>query len=318
MMSVFQILAADGAAQTGAGEAVAAQQLQEKAAELAQEALDHAGVTQTRSAIDAYFEQLPVRALSLGIRVLIALVILWVGSRVIRFLLKLVKKAMNKAGAETGVTQFVQSFLKAVLYVVLLLLIAAEFGVDTASIIAIVGSAGIAIGLALQGSLSNLAGGVLILLMKPFTVGDYISESATGKEGTVSDIQIFYTKLVTFDNKIVVLPNGALAGATITNVTKSPVRRQDIRVSVSYSADLSVAKQALTQMLEEDPSVLKEREHRVVVEELGDSGVHLIVRFWCNSGDYWDARFRITESCKTVLDRAGVEIPFPQVDVHMK
>lgn len=194
--------------------------------------------------------------------------------------------------------------------------LAASFGVDAASIVALLGSAGVAIGLAVQGSLSNLAGGVLILVLKPFKVGDYIVESATGKEGTVTEIQIFYTKLLTGDNRTVVLPNGSLANNSLVNVTAQEARRMDIRVSVSYKADLRLAKSVLMQVLTEDTAVLKDRDMLVFVDELGSSAVELGVRCWFKREDFWAGKWRVTENCKLALDEAGVEIPYNQLDVH--
>ena len=192
------------------------------------------------------------------------------------------------------------------------------FGVDAASIVALLGSAGVAIGLAVQGSLSNLAGGVLILLLKPFKVGDYIVEGSSGKEGTVKEIQIFYTKLLTYDNQTIILPNGNLANNTIVNVTAAESRRCDVKVSVAYSADIRKAKEVLTKVLSEDPDTIKEREHFVFVDELADSGINLCVRCWFKNEDFWQGKWRITEQCKYALDKAGIEIPFPQMDVHMR
>ena len=200
---------------------------------------------------------------------------------------------------------------------ILILTLASSFGVDAASIVALLGSAGVAIGLAVQGSLSNLAGGVLILLLKPFRVGDYIVEGASGKEGTVKEIQIFYTKLLTYDNQTIILPNGNLANNTIVNVTAAECRRCDVMVSVSYSADLKKAKEVLTRMLSADPNIMKDRDHFVFVDALEDSGINLCVRCWFKNEDFWQGKWRITENCKYVLDEAGIEIPFPQMDVHL-
>ena len=184
--------------------------------------------------------------------------------------------------------------------------------------LALIPQAGVAIGLAVQGSLSNLAGGVLILLLKPFKVGDYIVEGSSGKEGTVKEIQIFYTKLLTYDNQTIILPNGNLANNTIVNVTAAECRRCDVMVSVSYSADLKKAKEVLTRMLSADPNIMKDRDHFVFVDALEDSGINLCVRCWFKNEDFWQGKWRITENCKYVLDEAGIEIPFPQMDVHMR
>ncbi|MCM1191242.1 MAG: mechanosensitive ion channel [Butyrivibrio sp.] len=267
--------------------------------------------------LKGFFSELPEKALHLGVRVLLALLTFIIGVQLIKLVRKIVKKSMNRAGAETGAIQFVDSFIKAALYVLLALTIASSFGVDAASIVAVLGSAGVAIGLAVQGSLSNLAGGVLILLLKPFRVGDYIQESATGHEGTVTEIQIFYTKLLTADNKAVILPNGQLANNSIVNVTSQQDRRMDIVVGVSYKADLKRAKEVLEAVLREDEAVLKDRDMLVFVSELDSSSVNLGVRCWFRQEDFWQGKWRVTENCKLALDAAGIEIPFNQLDVHM-
>ena len=265
-----------------------------------------------------YIEDLGPKALNVGIRIVIAIILFIVGLQLIKLVRKLISKAMEKAKADAGVKGFVDSFVNAALFVLLILLIAIQCGVDAASIVAIIGSAGVAIGLAVQGSLSNLIGGILILILKPFTVGDYIIDSGSGKEGTVIEIKIFHTRLRTFDNKIVVLPNGNLANNVIVNVTKEKTRRIDILCGISYSADTNKAKEALLNMLKEDESVLKDKEYRVVVSALKDSCVELTVRFWVKSKDYWDAYYRITENTKKTLDKENISIPFPQLDVHIQ
>lgn len=256
------------------------------------------------------------KILNLGGRILFAIICFLIGAQVIKFVRKIVRRGMEKAKADLGVVQFVDSFLKASMYVVLALMIASSFGVDAASIVALLGSAGVAIGLAVQGSLSNLAGGVLILLLKPFKVGDYII--ASGQEGEVSEIQIFYTRLVTPDNKEVILPNGSLANNSIVNVTTRKCRRVDVPVSISYNSDIKKAKEVLTKMLNEDDKAMKDRDRIVFVDALGESSINLIVRCWFSNEDYWDGKWRITENCKHVLDEAGIEIPFNQLDVYMK
>lgn len=267
--------------------------------------------------VEHFFMELPEKALHLGVKVLLALLTFILGVQLIRLIRKIVKKSMNRAGAETGAVQFVDSFLKAALYVLLALMIASSFGMEAASIVAVLGSAGVAIGLAVQGSLSNLAGGVLILLLKPFRVGDYIQENATGNEGTVTEIQIFYTKLLTADNRTVILPNGQLANNSIVNVTAQKDRRMDIVVGVSYKADLKQAKEVLENVLREDEAVLKDKDMLVFVSELDSSSVNLGVRCWFKQEDFWTGKWRVTENCKLALDAAGIEIPFNQLDVHV-
>ncbi|MCI8432510.1 MAG: mechanosensitive ion channel [Lachnospiraceae bacterium] len=267
--------------------------------------------------ISRFFAELPEKALHLGVRVILAVLCFAFGVQLIKLIRRLVKKSMQRANAEVGAVQFVDSFIKAALYVLLVLMLASSFGVDAASIVAVLGSAGVAIGLAIQGSLSNLAGGVLILLLKPFRVGDYILESSGGREGTVTEIQIFYTRLLTPDNKAVILPNGNLANNSIVNMTQQPHRRMDLRVSVSYDADLKLAKETLSGVLEEDPAVLPDMDRLVFVDELGDSAVILGVRCWFKQADFWTGKWRVTENCKLALDQAGIQIPYNQLDVHL-
>lgn len=269
-------------------------------------------------ALKDFWDTLPEKALGLGIRILLAVLFFFIGVQLIKLMRKLLVKSMKRANVELGAVQFVDSFVKAALYVVLIFMLASSFGVDAASIVAILGSAGVAIGLAIQGSLSNLAGGVLILMLKPFKVGDYIIEGSANKEGTVSEIQIFYTKLLTPDNKVIVLPNGSLANNNLTNVTAAHCRRLDIIVGIAYQADIRTAKKALEEVLEKDPKAMREKEMLVAVDELADSCIRLLVRCWFANEDYWEGKWRITEACKYALDEAGVEIPFPQMDVHMR
>lgn len=256
-------------------------------------------------------------ALSLGGRILIALLVLFIGSKLIKFVLKIFLKAFEKTDADKSVAQFLHSLIKAALYVVLAFLVASYCGVDAASIVALLGSAGVAIGLALQGSLANLAGGVLILILRPFSIGDYIVDSL-GNEGVVDDIQIFYTKLRTGDNKVIILPNGTLANNCITNVTTSNFRRCDITIGISYDADIKAAKEVIDQVVESDPKTLKNMEMIVFVSELADSSVNLGVRCWFANEDYWTGRWRLNENIKYALDEAKISIPYPQMDVHVK
>lgn len=267
---------------------------------------------------EKFFEELPTKALSLGVRILLAVVCFVIGTQLIKLVRKIIRKSMTRAKADVGVIQFTESFAKTALYVILILTIMGSFGVDAASIVAVLGSAGVAIGLAIQGSLSNFAGGVLILLLKPFKVGDYIVEDNKGNEGVVTEIQLFYTKLTTFDNRVVILPNGTLANTSMTNVTEKEKRRLDIPVGIAYDSDLAEAKKVLTNLLMQDPDTLKNDELFVYVDELGDSAIKLCLRCWVNKEVYWQAKWRLTEQIKYTLDEAGISIPFPQLDVHQK
>ncbi len=267
--------------------------------------------------IERFFEELPEKALHLGVRILLALVFFFIGVQCIKLLRKIIKKSLQKANADVGVTQFIDSFIKIGTYAVLIMVIATSFGVDAASIIAVFGSAGVAIGLALQGSLSNLAGGVLILILKPFKVGDYIIEDTNKNEGTVSEIQIFYTKLTTPDNKIIVLPNGTLANSSLTNVTQAPDRRNELKIGITYESDIKTAKSVLMQLLEEEEAVLKDKDMLVFVDDLADSSVVIGVRCWFNKEDFWQARWRLLENAKYALEENGVVLAYPQLDVHL-
>ena len=268
--------------------------------------------------IASFLDTLPEKALNLGIRIGLALVFFFIGMQLIRLIRKIIRKSMNRAGAEIGVIQFVDSFVKASLYIILILTLASSFGVDAASIVALLGSAGVAIGLAVQGSLSNLAGGVLILLLKPFKVGDYIVEGSSGKEGTVKEIQIFYTKLSTIDNKTIVIPNGMLTNNSITNATAKDERQLDLRVGISYDADIRQAKSVIENLLIKDECIIKNEQINVFVHELADSAVVLGIRAWVKNEEYWETRWRLLEEIKILLDENGIEIPYPQMAVHMK
>ena len=267
--------------------------------------------------IETALRQLSTAAMNLGGRILAALLVLFIGSKLIKFALRLFIKTLEKTHADTSVCQFLHSLIKAALYVVLGFIVASYCGVDAASIVALLGSAGVAIGLALQGSLSNLAGGILILILRPFNVGDYIIDSA-GNEGTVDEIQIFYTKLRTGDNRVIILPNGNLANNSITNVTTSKVRRCDITVGIAYDADIKKAKAVLEKVLEEDAHILQDKDRIVYVAALADSSVNLGVRCWFDNSEYWAGVWRLNENIKYALDDAHISIPYPQMDVHLK
>lgn len=271
-----------------------------------------------RNAIEKFLQTLPEKALHLGIRVVLAVVVLLVGLQVIRLVRRLVEKSLLRTNADKGVSQFLDSLIKIGLTGLLILMIATSFGLDAASVVAMLGSIGVAFALALQGSLANCAGGVLILLLKPFVVGDYIIEGTKSQEGTVIEIQMFYTKLQTADGMVITLPNGALANNNIVNYSTMTVRRMDVSIGISYDADINEAKKVLLEVLEKEPALLRENEYKVFVKELADSAVILGMRCWFSNGDYWDGRARVLEEAKGALDANGIGIPYPQLDVHMK
>ena len=256
--------------------------------------------------------------ITFGLKVLAALVAFFVGRLVIRWIRKIVRRSFERSGADKGVEQFVDSLLKYGLYALLVFSLISSLGFDTTSVAAVLASGGVAIGLALQGSLSNFAGGVLILLLKPFVVGDYIIEDSNGKEGTVKEIQIFYTKLSTIDNKTIVIPNGMLTNNSITNATAKDERQLDLRVGISYDADIRQAKSVIENLLIKDECIIKNEQINVFVHELADSAVVLGIRAWVKNEEYWETRWRLLEEIKILLDENGIEIPYPQMSVHMK
>ncbi len=269
------------------------------------------------SLLGKFIQELPEKALGLGIRVLLAALALFIGLQSIRLLRRIVEKSLAKTNADRGVAQFLDSLIKIGLTTLLILMIAISFGLDAASVMAMLGSAGVAFALAMQGSLSNCAGGVLILLQKPFVIGDYIIEGSRGQEGTVVEIQLFYTKLRTADDVIITLPNGSLANHNITNYTAVETRRMDVTIGISYDADLKLAKEVLMKVLESEERVLTKLDKKVFVKELGDSAVVLNVRCFFLNEDYWDGRAAVLENCKLALDANNISIPYPQMDVHL-
>lgn len=256
--------------------------------------------------------------ITFGLKVLAALVAFFIGRLVIRWIRKIVRRSFERSGADKGVEQFVDSLLKYGLYALLVFSLISSLGFDTTSVAAVLASGGVAIGLALQGSLSNFAGGVLILLLKPFVVGDYIIEDSNGKEGTVKEIQIFYTKLSTIDNKTIVIPNGMLTNNSITNATAKDERQLDLRVAISYDADIRQAKSVIENLLIKDECIIKNEQINVFVHELADSAVVLGIRAWVKNEEYWETRWRLLEEIKLLLDENGIEIPYPQMTVHMQ
>lgn len=251
-----------------------------------------------------------------GIRLLLAVLLLLVGGRLIKVVKKFLWRTLNRAGVDDGLNRFLTSVANVLLYGILIFIAAEHIGISSASIIALLGSAGVAIGLALQGSLANFAGGVLILIAKPFKVGDYIM-TADGEAGTVKDIGLVYTTLTTADNSKIVIPNGGLSNSVLTNVTGMDKRRVDLEVGIGYNSDLKQAQKIMREILETHPLVLKEEPIQVFVKSLGDSSVRLEGRAWASTDDYWQVRWDVTEAVKLAFDEARIEIPFNQMDVHI-
>lgn len=287
------------------------------------EALNHAQeglqeVAQNPGLIRTWLQGLVPDLLNFVFQVVIALAIYVIGGKIIKGITKMIRRSMERAGTDEGVKQFMIPVIKYSLYVLLIFVIMGLFGIATTSAVAVLGSAGVAVGLALQGSLSNFAGGVLILLLKPFRVGDYIIEDSHKNEGTVSEISIFYTKLLTVDNKVIVIPNGTLSNSSLTNVTNMDRRRVDLVVGIAYEADIRTAKEIMLAVAEEEPARLTDEDVVVFVDNLGASSVDLGIRVWVNAADYWPARWRLLENIKYAFDEKGISIPYQQIDVQIK
>ena len=254
--------------------------------------------------------------IDVGIRIAITLAILIIGFWIAKVLSKAIVKVLKKRGADDSLVSFMRSLTSIGLKVLVLITAMSQLGVEMTSFVAILGAAGLSIGLAFSGTLSNFAGGVMILLFKPFKVGDYVNMQ--GEEGTVKEILIFNTNLTTLDNKIIILANGAVANGTVTNFTKAEKRRVDWVFGIAYGDDLKVAKVLLDKFISEDERILKEGANFIGVGELGDSSVNITVRAWVKTEDYWNVFFTMNERVYNEFGDAGLSIPFPQMDVHMQ
>jgi small conductance mechanosensitive channel len=250
-----------------------------------------------------------------GVNIISAVLILFIGNIIVKAVANSVSKVLEKKNMDKAVVEFVHGLVRYLLFVIVLIAALGRVGVQTASVVAVIGAAGLAVGLALQGSLSNFAAGVLIVAFRPFKSGDYVEIG--GVAGSVEAIQIFQTVLKTPDNKMVVVPNSGVIGSPITNYSRHETRRVDLVIGVSYSADLKQTKQVIRDVLEKDTRILKDPDIQIGVLALADSSVNFVVRPWCKTADYWDVYFDSTQAIKEALDEAGIEIPFPQMDVHL-
>ncbi len=250
--------------------------------------------------------------------IIFAIIILIVGIFLSKLVVKLMGKAMDKSKLDLTINHFIKSMVKIILYVVLITVILTLLGVPTTSIITVIGTAGVAVGLALQNSLSNLAGGFLILIAKPFKVGSYIA--VNGVEGTVTSINILYTKLMTIDNKAIYIPNGMASNAVLTNVTEADLRRVDNVFSISYDDDYRKACAAIEKALGRCPKILTDTLHKPFIRMCAHSAssIDIAVRVWCSTSDYWDVYFDVIEFIRAEFIEQGIEIPYQQLDVHMK
>ncbi len=247
----------------------------------------------------------------------LALIVLFIGTRIIKGIIKVFHKAMSLKNIDPGVETFLESVLKWILSIILLTIILGLFGVTTTSISAAVAGLGVTIGLALQGALSNFAGGVLILLMRPFKVGDYIIEHGTNQEGTVVRINIIYTTLKMTDGRLVQIPNGKLSATSLTNNTSITRRMFNETVGISYDSDIKKAKSIMQQIAEQQDHLITSEPIKVFVAELGDSAVQIGLRFWVETEYYWPTKWAVLEEIKERFDKQGIEICFNQLDVHI-
>ncbi len=250
-----------------------------------------------------------------GIKIIAAVAILIIGRMVSKVLQKLIVKVMDKKNVDKTISSFASSMVFSALYIFVILAALSQIGIQTTSFMTIIGAAGLAIGLALQGSLSNFAAGFLIILFRPFKLGDYVE--AGGVSGSISKISIFTTDINTVDNKKIIVPNAQIMNGTITNYTAEKTRRVDLTFGVGYEADISKVKDILNKIIKEHKLILKDPEPFVRLGNLGDSSIDFTVRVWSKTEDYWTVHFDLIESAKEEFDKANISIPYPQMDVHM-
>ena len=255
------------------------------------------------------------RLIAFGIDLLIAVLIFAAGKLILKMIKKLIRNIFTKSGVDLGVAKFIDSIVNVLGYIIIFIIICGQIGIQTTSFITLLGTPRVSIGLALQGSLSNFAGGILILVGKPFVVGDYII--AENVEGTVEKIDIIYTTLTTVDNRTVKFPNGTLSNSIVINSTNQGKRRVDVPVGIGYQEDVAKAKKIAESVMKSCPMMLPDEENAVVVRELGESSVNLEIRMWSATKDYFDAKFYLNEKVKEAFDQNQIDIPYRQVDVHL-
>ncbi|MGI9544080.1 MAG: mechanosensitive ion channel family protein [Cyclobacteriaceae bacterium] len=265
--------------------------------------------------METYIDRTIDLVLSYAPDLIIALLILWVGLRLIKFIEKLLTRVFEKRNFDPTLQSFLSNLISWSLRIMLIITVVSMLGVPTTSFIAVLGAAGLAIGLALQGSLANFAGGILILMFRPFKLGDKIKSQ--GNVGVVQEIQILFTILSSANNETVILPNAVVMNSEIINYTTLGKIRVDLPIGISYDADIAKAKQVILETLSRDPKILQDPSPSVGVNQLADSAVNLMVMPWCEPQNYWAVHFNSLEQCKVALDQAGVQIPFPQLDVHL-
>ena len=269
----------------------------------------------TTQQINEVISKLIDGSIDLGGRILAALIIFFVGKYLINWANKLFAKMLQNRNVDASIQSFLKSIVNITLLVMLFLAVIGKLGIELTSFAALLASVGVAVGMALSGNLSNFAGGVIILVFRPYKVGDYI-EASTGASGKVSDIQIFHTVLTTSDNKVVYVPNGSMSSAVVTNYNRKETRRLQFTFGVEYGTDFEFAKSVLLEIINKDSRILKDPEPLIVVGELADSSVNIIVRVWVNSDDYWNVNFDMNKNVYATFNEKGISFPFPQLTVH--
>ena len=265
--------------------------------------------------LDVFLTKMIDLGISVGSKILLAIVVFIVGRWIVRRLNKLLAKILEKRHVEASLSTFVKSLVNITLTLLLIIVVIGVLGIETSSFIALFASAGVAIGMALSGTLQNFAGGVMILLFKPFKVGDTIE--AQGQSGTVREIQIFNTILATPDNKIIIIPNGGLSTGLMKNYSREATRRVDWEFGIAYGDDYTKAKAVIARLLDADGRVLKNPAYFIALTSLGESSVNIVVRAWVNAGDYWGVYFDMNEKVYKTFAEENLNIPFPQLDVHL-
>ena len=275
-------------------------------------------VTENMSQFSNYIQENIPNLINLGIKIIIAIIIFMIGRVIIKWIRKSIRYSFQVKETDAGIATFVDSMVKFGLYILLIIIIAGNLGIELSSITVLFASAGVGVSLALQDFITNFAGGIMILLLRPFTVGDYIIEDTNKNEGTVKEIKIFYTKLMTIENKVIVIPNGKLMNNSLTNVTERDERRLDLKVGISYESDLKKAKEILERLLLSHKDILTNEDWKVFVDSLADSSVVLGIRAYVKMEKYWDTRWELLEQIKLTFDEEGIEIPYNQLTVHMQ
>lgn len=283
---------------------------------LADEAAADAASTANEISWSDVWQKIVDWAMNVGIKIIIALLVLFISFKIINFLTKRLYKHLQKKQVDETIARVSYNILRLTLKALVLICLVGYVGIETASISAVIASLGVGISLAVQGTLSNFAGGVIIVLMRPFKLGDYITSN--GESGTVEDIKLFYTNIVTPDNKLIMIPNGQLANNVIVNTSAKEDRRCDVVMSISYTADVELAKQLIKEVCAANELIFETPAPFVEIKEFGDSAIDLTVRVWCKSKDYWTVNFYLLNEIKKAFDTNGIEIPFNQLDVTIK